>query len=305
MDFAYRYPFSAAAKRIVEQQRSAIEIKYIDRAEKHIEAARSGKLHYIDVSLDYLKLDYVMTYLYARMILSAMGDRNASLEYSIAESKRSAEALGTANDAQVAAVAAEIGLEIKKSKIGMDEFSIPFTNYITNAPKRPEYALVNQPIREGNVILGRASLIGLIANAAAMRMASGIAVKTAELPKEIIARAKAMKAAALKNMEATERHKGSSRSSEWIEKLIKTPIPDARHRTVNLILAPYLVNVKKLNDDDAIRIILDYIERCKGIEPNTKINEQYIRYQCDYARKKGLKPMSFENAKELIGEYIS
>lgn len=305
LDFAYRYPFSGAAKRIVGQQRAMIENKYIERAEKHINAARSGSLHYIDVSVDYLKLDYVMTYLYARMLLGAMGDRHASIEYAAAESKRSAEALGKADDAQIAEVAADIGLSIKKSAIGMDTFFIPFTNYISNAPKRPEYALVNQSLKGGNVIVGRAGLIGLVANAAAIRMTNSIMAKSAELPKEIITRAKAIRSAALKSASIAERRGGASKGSEWIEKLIKTPIPDARHRTVNLILAPYLVNIKKVNDDDAVKIISEYIGRCKEIEPNTKVNEQYIRYQCDYARRKGLRPLSFDNAKELIGDYIS
>ena len=305
MDFAYRYPFSGAAKRIVGQQQDAIEDKYIERAEKHINAARSGNLHYIDVSVDYLKLDYVMTYLYARMLLGAMGDRHASIEYAVAESKRSAEALGEEDDNQIAAVAAEINLNIKKSVIGMDAFSIPFTNYISNAPKRPEYALVNQSIKDGKVIVGRAGLIGLITNAAALRMANSIMSKGAEMPNEIIARAKAMKSAALKNTLTRERRGEVAKGSEWIERLIRTPIPDARHRTVNLILAPYLINNKKMDDDDAVKIIMEYIERCKEIEPNTKINEQYIRYQCDYARKKGLRPLSFDNAKELIGDYLS
>ena len=305
LDFAYKYPFSGAAKRIVGQQQAMIENKYIDRAEKHINAARSSGLHYMDVSLDYLKLDYVMTYLYARMLLGAMGDRRASIEYAAAESKRSAEALGMADDTHIAEIAADIGLSIKKSAIGMDTFSIPFTNYISNAPKRPEYALVNQSLKEGYVIIGRAGLIGLVANAAAMRMANSIIAKGTELPKEIIMRAKAMKSAALKSASIAEHRGGAAKESEWIERLMKTPIPDARHRTVNLILAPYLVNIRKRNEDDAVKIILEYIERCKEIEPNTKVNEQYIRYQCDYARKKGLRPLSFDNAKEMIGDYIS
>jgi hypothetical protein len=31
----------------------------------------------------------------------------------------------------------------------------------------------------------------------------------------------------------------------WIEKLLETPIDDYRKNAVNLILAPYLINVKK------------------------------------------------------------
>jgi Primase X len=41
----------------------------------------------------------------------------------------------------------------------------------------------------------------------------------------------------------------------WIEKLLETPIDDYRKNAVNLILAPYLINVKKLSYDTALTII--------------------------------------------------
>jgi hypothetical protein len=41
----------------------------------------------------------------------------------------------------------------------------------------------------------------------------------------------------------------------WIEKLLQTPTADYRKNAVNLILAPYLINVKKLSYDDALNII--------------------------------------------------
>ena len=41
----------------------------------------------------------------------------------------------------------------------------------------------------------------------------------------------------------------------WIEKLLDTPIDDYRKNAVNLILAPYLINVRKLSYDAALNII--------------------------------------------------
>jgi hypothetical protein len=73
---------------------------------------------------------------------------------------------------------------------------------------------------------------------------------------------------------------------------------------VNLILAPYLVNSKGLEVEQASRIIVDYIERCKQIDPSTKINERYIEYQCNYAKKRGLRPLSLDRARELLGDQI-
>jgi hypothetical protein len=41
----------------------------------------------------------------------------------------------------------------------------------------------------------------------------------------------------------------------WIEKLLQTTIDDYRKNAVNLILAPYLINVRKLSYDAALNII--------------------------------------------------
>ena len=93
-------------------------------------------------------------------------------------------------------------------------------------------------------------------------------------------------------------------SYAWIERLLTIPIPDVRHRTVNLILAPYLMNVRKLEEDDAVKAISDYIERCKLVNPNTNVNESYIRYQCRYSKTKGMRPLAASRAKELLAEMI-
>ena len=54
--------------------------------------------------------------------------------------------------------------------------------------------------------------------------------------------------------------------------------------------------------------LLDRIKEleCKGyINPDTKINEQYIMYQCRYAKSKGLKPLSLVKARELLAGMIN
>ena len=56
--------------------------------------------------------------------------------------------------------------------------------------------------------------------------------------------------------------------------------------------------------EQAVKIINEYIEKCKEIDPSTKINESYIRYQCSYAKRRGLKPLSLDRAKELLGNTI-
>jgi len=48
----------------------------------------------------------------------------------------------------------------------------------------------------------------------------------------------------------------------WIEILLDTPIEEYRRETIRLIIAPYLVNVRKLAYDDAFNIAKNWLNSC-------------------------------------------
>jgi hypothetical protein len=50
----------------------------------------------------------------------------------------------------------------------------------------------------------------------------------------------------------------------WIEKLLNTPISDFRKNSTNLILAPYLVNIKKLSYQQSFDILTDWLQKCNS-----------------------------------------
>ena len=56
--------------------------------------------------------------------------------------------------------------------------------------------------------------------------------------------------------------------------------------------------------EQAVEIIKKYIDECKQLNPNTDVSETYIRYQCNYAKNKGMRPLSLSKARELLGEYV-
>jgi hypothetical protein len=301
LEFAYRYPFSKAAKELVAAQGNQIARKYLDRAKEHIDEAVNKGLTYTPVRLSYSKIDYVMTYLYSRMMLSALKDKNLIRSYSRAEGKRSAEAASKSGTDEVMKACKEINLELGRrfgrGQEDAEEFAIRFEQYIKSAPNRKGYELVNQRLGGGAVILGKDRIPGFLAAAMAREIMKGLPIKVNELPGEVVEYCKGVKIK-IKSEESAKKRDIASES--WIDDLLKTPIPDVRHRTVNLILAPYLVNSKNLDVEQATKIIVEYIEKCKEIEPNTKVNESYIAYQCSYAKRRGLKPLSREKARELL-----
>jgi hypothetical protein len=46
---------------------------------------------------------------------------------------------------------------------------------------------------------------------------------------------------------------------------LQTPIGDYRKNAVSLILAPYIINIKKLSSDDAFNIIKEWLDKCNEI----------------------------------------
>jgi hypothetical protein len=64
----------------------------------------------------------------------------------------------------------------------------------------------------------------------------------------------------------------------WIEILLETPIGDYRKEAIRLIIAPYLINIRKLAYDDAFNVANDWLNRCHKVKPldfnaNIKIEE--------------------------------
>ena len=83
----------------------------------------------------------------------------------------------------------------------------------------------------------------------------------------------------------------------WIEKLLQTPIDDYRKNSVNLILAPYLVNIKKLSYDTALNIINDWLTKCGKLRQLDQNFDYTVRYALKYSRKNGQRPLKLDTLK--------
>ncbi len=304
LDFAYKYPFSKEAKEIVgSYEAKSVDPRYLELAARQIENATTAGIDYKEIGLKSVKVDYLMAYLYSRMLLSAIKRVDVIKEYAASEARRSGQALAVAGIDEIIKVAGYLGIRLNRS-MDRDEsraMLIGFADYIAYAPRNPEFELVNQNLSGGVVLADKSRIAAVLEKAMAGQIAKGLPIKSSELPKQIIEYSRRVK---LKKVEIKGIAAQGSRTEAWIEKLLSTPISDVRHRTVNLILAPYLVNTRKLDVEAAVKVIVDYIERCKLVDPDTKVNQRYIEYQCNYAKNKGMRPLSFEKAKELLGNAV-
>ena len=56
--------------------------------------------------------------------------------------------------------------------------------------------------------------------------------------------------------------------TRWVEdKLLNTPIPDYRKITVDLVLVPFFIVIKKFTTDQTFNLIKDYLIKCHELQP--------------------------------------
>ncbi|MGC8622748.1 MAG: DNA primase noncatalytic subunit PriX [Candidatus Micrarchaeia archaeon] len=302
LDFAYKYPFSDEAKKVVADLLSLgarIDDVHLSQAKEHIEFMLAGKsTYFVDTGSDYVKKDYLVTYLYARMLVSARQDYAFVEKFAEAEAKRSADAAKSDSIQNISRLGIELGINLSKEG---QEFTIGFADYLKYKPQANEYSLANQKLYKGFVYLDKNGMVAVLSNAFKSKIKAGLPIPISELPKEVVA---FYKFHPFRMREQEVKRTPSSKGIVWVERLLNYPILDGRHRIVNQVLAPYFVNVKGLSVDEAVNVISNYIEKCKQANPDTRINEQYIRYQCIYAKKKGLRVLSAKKARELLGNEI-
>ena len=91
----------------------------------------------------------------------------------------------------------------------------------------------------------------------------------------------------------------SSNYYPWIEQLIQTPIPDFRKLVIDIVLAPYLINIKRLSYEESYTIIKNWLNKCHELErlDNYRNFEYRINYALKNAIKKGIPSMTKEKIK--------
>jgi Primase X len=87
----------------------------------------------------------------------------------------------------------------------------------------------------------------------------------------------------------------NKQSIDWIERLLRTPLPEYRKYCIWRILAPYFINVKHLSFDDSYGRIYQWLESCSQLrvldfDSSTKINDSLNR-----AINMGYLPISLDN----------
>ncbi len=292
LDFAYKYPFSKEARDIIAAHGGAIEDGLLRAGKARLEEDLNEEtVGYSAVSMDDIKRVHVLSYVYSRMLVSALPGGSYTDRYVLAESSRVGGALASESLPNITKLMTELGVAMSYAQ---GTFIMKFTDLLMLASRDARLRLSSQSLSRGLVYLDRDSAIRVLQDASAAQIRKKLPIPLDELPARVVEEAKTVRLPRLKT--AVKVRESSYR---WIERILSTPIADVRHRTVNLVLAPYLTNIRGMGEDEAASVIIEYIEKCKQVNPDTKVNAPYIKYQCKYAKSRGMKPLSLDRAREL------
>jgi hypothetical protein len=89
----------------------------------------------------------------------------------------------------------------------------------------------------------------------------------------------------------------SGSTTPWIEKLLETPIDDYRKNAVSLILAPYLINIKKLSYGDAFNITNSWLSKCGELRQLDHNFNYIVKHAIKSSIKSRYKPLKFDTLK--------
>ena len=83
----------------------------------------------------------------------------------------------------------------------------------------------------------------------------------------------------------------------WIESLLQTPIGDYRKYCLWRILIPYLVNVRKLSDEESASVVSRWLNNCNSIKRLSFDSKYLLKYNLRNARRIGYYPASWNTLK--------
>ncbi|MDN5357140.1 MAG: primase large subunit [Candidatus Methanomethylophilaceae archaeon] len=170
---AARYPFLRDSAKLAEDNGADIESLVSSESysqarsrglERVLDALEDSEVSYRPLMNDFDRLMEVMSYPYARMIVSCINDRFLTKRYALAESVRMDRLLGSDDGLTVASVANELGVNASADGDGLRMHFGDYLRFSTRI-KSPEWKLINTEVHHGYVVLAQEKFDRVLQNA--------------------------------------------------------------------------------------------------------------------------------------------
>jgi hypothetical protein len=228
--------------------------------------------------------------------LVASQDTVLASRYSKKEAERAKEFfVRETPGAKVTNIAECFGVTFQQTEVdgGRAGYSLPFEGYLSlvskhELGKNPKWKLVRQDLDAGIIRMTDNMLNDLFGDCALVAVAEGVRnLRRAPFPRQLLE----LKARVVQYVPASRPK--TNKGYLYVEDLLQHPVSDGRHRLVWLVLAPYLVNVKKLDDEQAIEKIRAFV----AVAGESSELRRFVEYNVRRARRNGLLPPRFSTLK--------
>jgi len=228
--------------------------------------------------------------------LVASQDASLASKFSKKEAERAKQLFAREMPPDKAVVVSEcfgLKVELRTGGNGQPDYAVPFEGYLSlvsrfEMTKYPKWKLSRQGLASGKVYLSENVLNDLFGDCAQAAIADGVRnLRRAPFPRQL--QATRNRVIQYVPPQKTKPGKGYL----YVEELLRHPVSDGRHRLIWLVLAPYLVNVKKMEDEEAIEKIRAFV----SVAGETSNLKRFAEYNVRRARRNGLLPPTFSNLK--------
>lgn len=229
--------------------------------------------------------------------LVASQDPVLASRFSKKEAERAKEFLvkeGPRNKVTVMAECFGAAVRETDGEVGRPGYSMPFQSYLLLVSKYelsrdPRWKLARQELHGGVITMSDNLLNDFFGGCALAAIADGVRrLRQGPLPKQL----NGVKAEVIRYVPSPKPR--TNKGYLYVEDLLAHPVADGRHRLTWLVLAPYLVNVKKLDDEAAIEKIRAFVQAAG----ETSAMRRFIEYNVRRARRNGLLPPTFSTLKK-------
>ncbi|HYB75689.1 MAG TPA: DNA primase noncatalytic subunit PriX [Nitrososphaerales archaeon] len=228
--------------------------------------------------------------------LVASQDTSLASKFSRREAERARQLFAREAPPDKATVMSEcfgLRVEQRSDMDGQPEYVFRFEEYLFlvskfEMTKSPKWKLSRQALQSGTVYLSENMLNDMFGDCAQAAIAEGARnLRKAPFPRQL----QATKNHVIQYVPPTKAKAG--KGYLYVEELLKHPVSDGRHRLIWLVLAPYLVNVKKVEDEEAIDKIRSFV----SVAGETSNLKRFAEYNVRRARRNGLLPPTFSTLK--------
>jgi len=184
---AARYPFLKESSEFAEKNHADLDMLLTSESyaparnrgrERVLQALENSEVSYMDLMNDYDRLIEVMSYPYARMIVSQIGDRFLTKRYALSEAVRMNYLLSKEDRETMLMVSEELGVSSTVDRDGTIHMKFPDYLRLSARLSAVEWKLINSDIHHGIVYLPQDKFSRLLQNALQDKIESELPLMT-------------------------------------------------------------------------------------------------------------------------------